>query len=455
MKIANKKVRAVSLVREALAKAKKFGQYNAFISLNETGALKRAEEIDRRIAAGETVGRLAGVPYAIKDDIMSPEGNMTVGAKMMEKFHSAITATAVARLEAEGAICIGRTNMDAFSHGVSTENSYFGPTLNSRDKTRVAGGSSGGSAVAVALGIVPFALGTDTGGSVRQPAAYNGIFGLRPTYGAVSRYGVVAVASSFDTIGCLASTAETIDLVTGIMAGKDPADATTLDDFWAKKPKSAKLRIGVIKNLMTDGDKEALRCVRNYIEKLKRAGHRVDEIEMPIWEYGLAMYLVVQPAELASTMMRYDGIRFGYQAKNVKNLDDLYTRSRDEGLMMENKRRIMLGNYVVSTGLYEKYYLKAQKARTLLIAEYAKTFKKFDVLLCPTTLAPAFRLGEKVDDPVQASSEDLLLASPSMAGLPAISVPAGETTDGLTVGVQLVGPRCSDRQLLKLAKEMA
>ncbi|MCL1839776.1 Asp-tRNA(Asn)/Glu-tRNA(Gln) amidotransferase subunit GatA [Candidatus Saccharibacteria bacterium] len=452
MKIADKDTRAVDLVRKALDKAKEFEEYNVFISLNDE-ALKKAEEIDRRIAAGEKVGRLAGVPYALKDDFLSPEGKTTAGSKMLENFRSPITATAVAKLETEDAICLGRTNMDAFSHGASTENSYFGPTLNSRDKTRAAGGSSGGSAVAVALGIVPFALGTDTGGSIRQPAAYNGVIGVRPTYGAVSRYGVIAMSSSIDTVGCFATTADDADLVMGVMAGRDEADATSLDDFWSAEPENKKLRVGVIKDFMNSADGEVLKCTNDYIDKLKGLGHEVSEIEMPTLKYGLAIYYVVQSAELASTMMRFDSIRFGRQAENVKGLDDLYTRSRDEGLMMENKRRIMLGNYVVSTGLYEKYYLKAQKARTLLMAEYDRAFEKFDVLLCPTTPSTAFKLGSKTGDPMEMYLEDLMLASPSMAGLPAISVPAGETTEGLTVGVQLVGPQCSDRSLLKLAKE--
>jgi aspartyl-tRNA(Asn)/glutamyl-tRNA(Gln) amidotransferase subunit A len=267
----------------------------------------------------------------------------------------------------------------------------------------------------VALGIVPFALGTDTGGSIRQPAAQNEILGVKPTYGAVSRYGVVAMSSSMDSIGCMANDPETADLVMGIMAGKDTADATSLPDFWQNEPENKKLRVGALAGFTDDA-----------IEKLKQVGHEVSEIEMPTLKYGKVIYDIVQSAEVASTMMRYDGVRFGYRAEDVKDLDDLYTRSRDEGLGIENKRRIMFGNFVVSTGNYEKYYLKAQKARTLLISEYDKVFENFDVLLCPTT-------------------DDAVTSSVNLAGLPAVSLPSG---------AQLIGPRCSDRALLKLAKEI-
>jgi len=456
MKIADKNTRAVDLVREALARAKEFEEYHVFVSTNETGALKKAEEIDRRIAAGESVGKLAGVPYALKDNFLSREGNTTAAAKMLENFAAPVSSTTVAKIEAEGAIMIGRTNLDAFAHGSSTENSYFGPTKNSRDETRVAGGSSGGSAVAVALGIVPFALGSDTGGSIRQPAAYNGVLGIKPTFGTVRRYGVVAMASSLDVIGCFAENAADADLVMGIMAGKDPKDSTTLPDFWHNVPEDRKLNVGIIADFMGDGvDGEVRNCVSQYAEKLKQAGHRVLEIEMPILKYGLAIYYIVQPAEVASNLGRHDGVRYGYRAENTRGLEDLYTKSRDEGFVLENKRRIMIGNFVLSSGFFDAYYLKAQKARTLLIEEYNKAFEKFDILLCPTTPALAFKMGEKVNDPLQMYLEDLMTVPPSIAGLPAVSVPAGETAEGLTVGVQLIGPRQSDRALLKLAGEVA
>lgn len=456
MKTADKNIRAIDLVREALEKAKKFEEYHCFVSMNEDAAIKKAAEIDAKIAAGEHVGKLAGVPYALKDNFSSLDGATTASAKMLERYNSPITATSVARLEAEGAIMIGRTNLDAFAHGSSTENSYFGPTLNSRDKTRVAGGSSGGSAAAVALDIVQFALGSDTGGSIRQPASYNGVVGIKPTYGTVSRYGVVAMASSTDTIGCFAADAEDVDLVMGIMAGRDEKDSTTLDNFWQNEPEDKKLRIGVIRDFMDEGvETEVLKAVNGFVDKLKKDGHELGEISMPTLKYGLAIYYIVQPAEVASNLSRYDGIRYGLRSDGVSDLVSLYRKTRDEGFMPENKRRIMIGNFVLSSGFFDAYYLKAQKARTLLIEEYNRAFEKFDVLLCPVAPAPAFKLGQKTGDPLQMYLEDVMSVPPSMAGLPAISVPAGETEEGLPVGVQLIGPRKADRTLLKLAKEIA
>ena len=306
MKIADKNTKAVDLVREALEKAKEFEQYHCFISMNEARALERAREIDEKIAKGEKVGRLAGVPYALKDNYLSREGVTTAAARMLDNFPSPITATAVAKLEAEGAIMIGRTNLDAYAHGSSTENSYFGPTHNAYDMERVAGGSSGGSAVATALGIVQFALGSDTGGSIRQPASYNGVWGVKPTYGTVSRYGVVAMASSTDTMGCFAKTAEDVDLVMSIMAGKDPKDSTTIDDFWNRELEDAKpkkKKIGLIKDFLGGGvDAEVVKAIRDYADKMKKAGFEIEEVEMPIMKYGLAIYYIVQPAEVASNL---------------------------------------------------------------------------------------------------------------------------------------------------------
>jgi aspartyl-tRNA(Asn)/glutamyl-tRNA(Gln) amidotransferase subunit A len=371
MIIADKNTKAVDLVRAALDRAKECEDYHCFISMNEARALERAREIDERIAKGEKVGRLAGVPYALKDNYLSPDGVTTAAARMLDNFPSPITATAVARVEAEGAIMIGRANLDAFAHGSSTENSYFGPTLNSYDKSRVAGGSSGGSAAAVALDIVQFALGSDTGGSIRQPASYNGIWGMKPTYGTVSRYGVVAMASSLDTMGCLAKSADDINLVMSIMAGKDPKDSTTIDDFWTRELEDAKpkkKKIGIISDFLKDGiDPEVSKTVLDYAKKMEKAGYTVEEISMPIMRYGLAIYYIIQPAEVASNLSRYDGIRYGHRASDITDLDSIYGKTRDEGFMPENKRRIMIGNFVLSSGFYDAYYLKAQKARTLLV----------------------------------------------------------------------------------------
>jgi len=331
----------------------------------------------------------------------------------------------------------------------------FGVTLNSRDKTRVSGGSSGGSAVAVALDIVPFALGSDTGGSIRQPASYNGVFGMKPTFGAVSRYGVVAMASSTDTVGCLAQTAEDTRLVMSIMAGEDEKDHTTLPDFFDQPVETSKLRVGVIGDFMGEGvDTEVVGAVKDYIKKLEKAGHEVAEVSLPILKYALAVYYIVVPAEISSNLSRYDGIRYGYRAKDAKTLGEIYGRSRDEGFMPENKRRIMIGNFVLSSGFFDAYYLKAQKVRTLIIKAYEEAFEKYDVLVCPVAPGPAFKVGEHDDDILKLYLEDVMTTPPSLAGLPALAAPAGETKSGLTVGVQLIGPRGSDARLLQLAAEI-
>lgn len=456
MKIADKTTKAVDLVQAALKKAEEYKDYNIFISMNAEAALEKAKEIDAKIAKGETVGKLAGVPYALKDNYSSHEGNTTAAAHILDSYHSPITATAVAKLEAEGAIMIGRANLDAFAHGGSTENSYFGPTKNAADNTCVAGGSSGGSAVATALDIVEFALGSDTGGSIRQPASFNGVYGIKPTYGAVSRYGVVAMASSTDTMGCFAKKAEDVDLVMSIMAGQDKKDSTTLPDYWTKnldEIQPAKKKIGLIRDCFGEGiNPEVAEIVRNYGKKLETQGYEIEEFDMPILKYGLAIYYVVQPAEVASNLSRYDGIRYALRSKDAKNLDDIYTMTRSEGFMKENQRRIMIGNFVLSSGFYDAYYLKAQKARTLLINAYNEAFEKYDALLCPVAPTPAFKLGEKTSDPLTMYLEDAMTVPASMAGLPALSVPAGKTADGLPVGAQLIGRAQSDQLLLSIAK---
>ena len=456
MKIANKSIKAIDLVKEALEKAEKYKDYHCFISLDKEGALRRAQDIDDRIAKGEEVGVLAGVPYVLKDNYLSPVGYTTAAAKMLGNFKAPITATAVQKIEMAGAIMIGRSNLDAYAHGSSTENSYFGPTKNALDKDRVAGGSSGGSAVAVALGIVPFALGSDTGGSIRQPASFNGVVGVKPSFGTVSRYGVVAMASSTDTIGCFAQNVDDANLVMSIMAGRDPKDATSLPDFWrAELPDVKGAKIGVIREFMGEGVDSELRAgIEKSIEKWRTLGHEIIDIDMPILKYALAIYYIVQPAEVASNLSRYDGIRYGYRAENTGNLAELYGKTRDEGFMPENKRRIMIGNFVLSSGFFDAYYLKAQKARTLLIRAYDEAFKKCDALLCPVTPQPAFKLGEKTGDPLQMYLEDVMSVPPSLAGLPAIAVPSGRTNSGLAIGLQLIGARQNDCKLLALAKEL-
>lgn len=455
MKVANKTVTATRLVKDALTKAKALSEYHIFTFLNEEGALKKAAEIDARIARGEEVGRLAGVPYALKDNFMSPEGETTASAHILEGTVSPITATAVEKLEAEGAIMIGRTNLDAFAHGSSTENSYFGPTLNAYDKTRVAGGSSGGSAVAVALDIVEFATGTDTGGSIRQPASFNGVYGLKPTFGTISRYGVVAMASSLDCIGFFTKTPEDMELLMSIANGQDPKDMTSLPDYYNTSETRPVKRIGVIKDFDNEAvDSDIRGALVEKVELLKSKGYEIVELEMPSLKYALAVYYIIQPAEVASNLSRYDGIRYGFRSEKSDELGKLYSNTRNEGFMAENKRRIMIGNFVLSSGFYDAYFLKAAKARTLIIEEYAKAFKKCDFILTPVSPNPAFRLGEKVDDPVAMYLEDLMSVSLNLAGVPGLAIPAGKNAAGLPIGLQLVGPRRSDKALVEFSKEL-
>lgn len=455
MKIANQTVTATRLVKDALEKAKHFSDYNIFTFLNEEDALKKAAEIDAKIARGEKVGRLAGVPYALKDNFLSPEGQTTASAHILEGFRSPVTATSVAKLEAEGAIMIGRTNLDAFAHGSSTENSYYGPTRNAFDKERVAGGSSGGSAVAVALGIVEFATGSDTGGSIRQPASFNGVYGLKPTYGAVSRYGVVAMASSTDCIGFFTKTPEDMDLIMSVASGQDSKDMTTLPDYYNDSREKKIKKIGIIKDFDNEAVDENIReALKEKCEFLKENGYEIVELSMPTLKYALAAYYIIQPAEVASNLSRHDGVRYGFRSNNAKELNALYENTRDEGFMPENKRRIMIGNFVLSSGFYDAYFLKAAKARTLIVKEYEDAFKKCDVILTPVSPNPAFKLGEKVDDPVAMYLEDLMSVSVNLAGLPGLAIPVGKTNNGLPIGLQIVGPRRSEKTIINFAKEL-
>jgi aspartyl-tRNA(Asn)/glutamyl-tRNA(Gln) amidotransferase subunit A len=438
-------------VLEAIKRANDNSEYHALLSFTEERALQRADAVDR----GEIKGRLVGVPFVVKDNFLAFGAPTTAASRMLEGFKAPLQATAVEKLEAEGAICIGKANLDAFAHGGSTENSAFGPTLNAFDKTKVAGGSSGGSAVVTALDIVPFALGSDTGGSIRQPASFNGVVGVKPTYGTVSRYGVVAMASSTDVIGVFTTDVADAELIMDIMAGKDVKDMTTLPDFFKPTAVKTGLKIGLIKETMTDDvDPEVKQVTLDYVERLKAAGHRVDEVTMPISKYALAMYYIIVPAEVSSNLARYDGIRYGYRADGTASLAELYGKSRDEGFVTENKRRIMIGSYVLSSGFFDAYYLQAQKARTLLVNEFNKLFEDYDVLLGPTTPTPAFGLGENTGDPIKMYLADIMTVPASLAGLPAISVPAGKSSNGLPIGVQLVGPRRSDADLLALARSM-
>lgn len=436
-------------VTKAIAAARANESFNAILSISEERALERAAKVD----AGEIIGRLAGVPFIAKDNFLTLGDTTTAASKFLESFKAPLQATAIEKLEAEGAICIGKANLDAFAHGGSTENSAYGPTKNAHDDQRVAGGSSGGSAVVVALGIVPFALGTDTGGSIRQPASFNGVVGVKPTYGTVSRFGVVAMASSTDTIGVLSTTAEDAETVMDILSGQDRKDMTTLPDFFAPVAVDGAKRIGVIKEFMTeDVDPEVRARVTEYIDSMKAKGHTIEEVSLPTLKYALGIYYIVVPAEISSNLGRYDGIRYGNRAE-ASTLSEVYGLSRDHGFVPENKRRIMIGSYVLSSGYFDAYYLQAQKARTILIDEFNKIFESFDILVGPVAPTPAFKLGENTEDPVKMYLADIMTVPASLAGLPAVSVPAGKTEAGLPVGVQLIGPRKSDATLLAVARQ--
>ncbi len=437
-------------VETAIAKARENEAFNAILAYSEERALERADKVD----AGEITGRLAGIPFIAKDNFLTLGVSTTAASEFLKDFKAPLQATAIEKLEAEGAICIAKANLDAFAHGGSTENSAYGPTKNAFDTERVAGGSSGGSAVVVALGIVPFALGTDTGGSIRQPASFNGVVGVKPTYGTVSRYGVVAMASSTDTIGVLASSVEDAEVVMDIMSGRDTKDMTTLPDFFIPQDLGGSKKIGIIKEFMDEGvDPEVKATTQKYIESLKEKGFEFEEVSMSLLKYALAIYYIVVPAEISSNLGRYDGIRYGNRA-DAGTLSEVYGLSRDHGFMAENKRRIMIGSYVLSSGFFDAYYLQAQKARTLLVNEFNSLFEKYDALIGPVAPTPAFKLGENTSDPVKMYLADIMTVPASLAGLPAISVPAGKTEAGLPIGVQLIGPRKSDALLMAIAKEV-
>ena len=444
-------------VEKALRAAQDNDELHALLETFDDKALRRADEIDAKIKRGEQVGRLAGVPYVAKDNFLTTIGHTTAAAKILENFESPIDATAIERLDNEDAILIGKANLDAFAHGGSTENSAFGPTHNAVDFERVAGGSSGGSAVAVAAGIVPFALGSDTGGSIRQPGSFNGVVGYKPTYGMISRYGVVAMASSTDVVGPLTRTVEDAELVSDILAGQDGHDSTVHDNYFQPITDNSQrsYTIGVIKDFMGEGvDADVVNQTQAVINRLEQAGHTVRQVSLPMAKYALAIYYIVVPAELSSNLARYDGVRYGVRSDKAKSLDDVYGLSRSAGFMPENKRRIMIGSYVLSSGYFDAYYLKAQKARTLLINEFNKLFDECDFLICPTAPTPAFKLGENTSDPLKMYLADAMTVPASLAGLPAISVPCGESDSGLPIGVQLIGQQKDDAKLLAFAKEV-
>lgn len=434
--------------------------YHAVIATTEDRARERAKDIDGRVAKGEKVGRLAGVPFIAKDNFLVFGAETTAASNMLKGFEAPYQATAIEKLEAEGAICVAKANLDAFAHGSSTENSDLFTTKNPYDKARVPGGSSGGSATAVALQMVPFATGTDTGSSIRLPAAFCGVVGLKPTYGSVSRSGVVAMASSLDVVGPLARTVEDAALVFDVMAGRDELDGTTIerDPEGYELPKDLKgslkgKKIAVLKEYMDDNVEEKVRKnISEAIDKLKAAGATVGEVSIPSMPLSLAVYYILCPAEVSSNLSRYDGQRYPYSYQDAKTLDESYTQSRSRGFGEEAKRRIMIGTHVLSSGYYEAYYMRAQTVRTKLINEFNKAFKDYDFLVGPVSPTLPFKIGEKTDDPLKMYLADLLMTGSNLAGICAISIPSG-MVDGLPVGLQIMAPQRADRGLLELARQ--
>ncbi len=456
------KQKAIQNVDKSLVLIAEHEEFKSIIADTAERARQRAAEIDDRIAKGEPVGRLAGVPFIAKDNFLVFGAETTAASNILKGFNAPYQSTVIEKLEAEGAICVAKANLDAFAHGSSTENSDFFTTLNPVDKTRVPGGSSGGSAAAVVLGLAPFALGTDTGGSIRQPASFSGCVGFKPTYGLVSRSGVVAMGSSLDCIGPLTSTVEDAALVTDVIAGKDALDSTTIerdelgyaDIVGGDVTDLTGVKIGVISEYMQDGLDDGVRgSVAGAIEQLKSAGADVKEISLPSLPLGLAVYYVLCPAEVSSNLARYDGQRYGFSAEGAKSLDDSYTNTREQGFGSEAKRRIMIGTYVLSSGYYDAYYKKAQIVRTKVIREFDEAFKDVDYLIGPTAPTTAFKLGAHTDDPLQMYLTDIMTVSANLAGVPAISLPC-MPVDGLPVGLQLFGTQGNDRGVLELAHKV-
>lgn len=449
-------LKARDLVEQALTTIADKKEYDAIIATLDERARERAIAIDQAVADGQELGALAGVPFIAKDNFLVFGAETTAASNILKGFNAPYQSTAIEKLEAAGAICVAKANLDAFAHGGSTENSDFMTTKNPHDMERVPGGSSGGSAAAVVLDMAPFAVGTDTGGSIRQPASFTGAVGYKPTYGLVSRSGVVAMASSTDTIGPLTRTVEDTALVLDVMAGRDDLDSTTIErdtaNYTDLNADLAGKKIGVIKEYLGDGvDAGVKEQVEQAIAKLKDAGAEIVEVSLPSSPLALAVYYVVCPAEVSSNLSRYDGQRYAFSYEDASNLDESYTKSRGIGFGKEAKRRIMIGTYVLSSGYYDAYYRKAQTVRTKLINEFAESFKTVDFMVGPVAPMPAFKIGENAHDPLQMYLADIMTVAVSLVGVPAISIPAG-TTNGLPVGLQLIAPQRHDRELLSIAK---
>jgi aspartyl-tRNA(Asn)/glutamyl-tRNA(Gln) amidotransferase subunit A len=452
--LASGKIKAVDACRATLDRIEELSDLNAFITVMADSAISQAEAIDSMVARGETLPPLAGTIIAIKDNMVLRGVRSTAGSRILFNYRPPYTATAVERLAASGAILIGKTNCDEFAMGSSNENSAYGPVKNPWDTARVPGGSSGGSAVAVASGMAMAALGSDTGGSIRQPASHSGVVGLKPTYGRVSRYGLIAFGSSLDQIGPLANSVEDAARVLGVIAGRDPNDSTSSnthigDYLSAIKGDVRGLRVGVPREYYGKGlDPEVREKVEAAIEKLKLEGAELVNVSLPHTEYAVPVYYLVATAEASSNVARYDGVRYGFRAEEARTPREMYSRTRDEGFGAEVKRRIMLGTYALSAGYYDAYYGKAQKVRSLIERDFRNAFASCDVIATPTAPTPAFKLGEKTADPLEMYLSDIYTITANLAGVPGLSIPCGLSSAGLPISVQLIGRHFDEGTLL-------
>ena len=459
--LVNKERSAVEIVQEALERIEQLdSKLNSFLCVTADRALQQAQQVDAKIAAGEEIGLLAGIPIGIKDNLCTRGIRTTCASKILENFVPPYESTVTQKLADAGAIMVGKTNLDEFAMGSSTENSAYQVTSNPWDIQRVPGGSSGGSAAAVAADECVVALGSDTGGSIRQPASFCGIVGLKPTYGLVSRYGLVAYASSLDQIGPLTRTVEDAAILLQAIAGYDAKDATSLNvqipDYLSAlqptlKPRS-RVKIGIIKETFGEGlDPTVEKAVTKAVETLQELGAEIQVISCPRFRYGLPTYYIIAPSEASANLARYDGVKYGFRSRDAENLIDMYCKTRAEGFGAEVKRRIMVGTYALSAGYYDAYYLKAQKVRTLIKQDFERAFSQVEVLVCPTSPTTAFKAGEKTSDPLSMYLSDLMTIPVNLAGLPALSIPCGFDEGGLPIGMQLIGKVLGEAKLFEVA----
>ena len=457
-KLENKEITVTDITKAYIENIKKKEEkIGAFVTILEDEALKNAEEIQNKIESGEIKNSLAGIPIGIKDNICTKGVKTTCSSKMLENFISPYDATVMEKINAENMVMLGKLNMDEFAMGGSTEYSYFHVTRNPWNLNKVPGGSSGGSAAAVAANLVPWSLGSDTGGSIREPASFCGVVGLKPTYGLVSRYGLVAFASSLDQIGPITKDVKDCAMLLNVIAGHDERDSTSANvekqDYVKALRNNVKgLKIGIPKEFFGEGiNKEVKESLEKAIEKYKELGAEVEECSLDIAKYSLAAYYIIACAEASSNLGRFDGIRYTYRTKEFSNLKELYKKTRSEGFGPEVKRRIILGTYVLSSGYYDAYYKKAQKVRTLVMNEFKKAFEKYDILLTPTSPTVAFDIGSKSNNPLEMYLADICTVSINIAGLPAISIPCGKDTEGMPIGMQLIGKRFDEQAILNAA----